>query len=59
MLPENQYPQICLNYIHHNPVKAGLVSKDIDWEFSSARDYANLRSNGIVKKELAKTYVDF
>ena len=59
MLPENQYPQICFNYIHHNPVKAGLVSKDIDWEFSSARDYANLRSNGIVKKELARTYVDF
>jgi len=58
MLPENQYPQICFNYIHHNPVKAGLVSKDIDWEFSSARDYANLRSNGIVKKELAKIYVD-
>jgi putative transposase len=59
MLPENQYPQICFNYIHHNPVKAGLVSKDIDWEFSSAQDYANLRSNGIVKKELARTYVDF
>ncbi len=59
MLPENQYPQICFNYIHHNPVKAGLVSKDIDWEFSSARDYSNLRSNGIVKKELARTYVDF
>ena len=59
MLPENQYPQICFNYIHYNPVKAGLVSKDIDWEFSSARDYANLRNNGIVKKELARTYVDF
>ncbi len=59
MLPENQYPQICFNYIHHNPVKAGLVSKDIDWEFSSARDYANLRNGDIVKKELARTYVDF
>ena len=59
MLPENQYPQICFNYIHHNPVKAGLVSKDIDWEFSSAQDYANLRNGGIVKKELARIYVDF
>jgi len=59
MLPENQYPQICFNYIHHNPVKAGLVSKDIDWEFSSAQDYANLRNGGIVKKELARIYIDF
>jgi len=59
MLPENQYPQVCFNYIHHNPVKAGLVRKDIDWEFSSARDYANLRNNSIVKKEVARTYVDF
>ena len=59
MLPENQYPQICFNYIHHNPVKAGLVRKDIDWEFSSARDYANLRSNGLVNKQVAEIYVDF
>ena len=59
MLPENQYPQVCFNYIHHNPVKAGLVSKDTDWEFSSARDYANLRSSSIIKKQLARTYVDF
>ena len=59
MLPENQYPQVCFNYIHNNPVKAGLVEKNTDWEFSSARDYANLRNNGIVKKELARTYVDF
>jgi len=59
MLPENQYAQVCFNYIHHNPVKAGLVKKDTDWEYSSARDYANLRSNGIINKQLAGTYVAF
>lgn len=59
MLPENQYPQICFNYIHSNPVKAGLVKKNIDWEFSSARDYANLRSSGIVNKTLASVYVHY
>lgn len=59
MLPENQYPQICFNYIHDNPVKAGLVKKNIDWEFSSARDYSNLRYNGIINKQVAESYVDF
>lgn len=59
MLPENQYPQVCFDYIHYNPVKAGLVEKVTDWEFSSARDYSNLRRNGIINKQIAKTYVDF
>jgi len=59
MLPESQYPQVCFNYIHDNPIKAGLVEKDTDWEFSSARDYSNLRYNGIVNKQVARSYVDF
>jgi len=58
MLPENQYPGICFQYIHHNPVKSGLVEKDTDWEFSSARDYANLRSKSIVRREITENYVD-
>ena len=33
--PEKEYPQICFNYIHNNPVKAGLVKNPEDWEFSS------------------------
>ncbi len=28
-----------LNYIHHNPVKSGLVQNAEDWQWSSARDY--------------------
>ena len=59
MLSENQYPQVCFNYIHHNPVKSGLVEKDTDWEFSSARDYANLKNKSIVKKKTARNYIDF
>ena len=34
-IPEYQYSQVCFNYIHLNPVKAGLVAKAEDWEFSS------------------------
>ena len=29
------YPFICFHYIHQNPMKAGLVSRLEDWEFSS------------------------
>jgi putative transposase len=28
-----------LNYIHHNPVKHGYVTKWQDWPFSSGREY--------------------
>ncbi len=28
-----------MNYIHHNPVRHGYVSKWQDWPFSSAREY--------------------
>jgi putative transposase len=28
-----------LDYMHHNPVKAGLVAREVDWVWSSARFY--------------------
>ncbi len=31
--------KIKIDYIHYNPVKAGLVSKMEDWKFSSYRNY--------------------
>lgn len=57
--PEQQYPQVCFNYIHQNPVKAKLVREAVDWEFSSARDYHNLRDGNLVNKEVARAYVKF
>ena len=51
--PEKEYPQVCFNYIHQNPVKAKLVKQETDWEFSSAQDYANIRKGTLVNKELA------
>jgi len=44
--------QICFSYIHNNAVKAGLVTKAIDWEFSSVRDIAELRSGSLINKYL-------
>lgn len=33
-----------VNYIHNNPVEAGLVDRAIDYLFSSAKDYAGFKS---------------
>jgi putative transposase len=37
-IPEKDYPQICFNYIHNNPVKASFVTMPEDWEFSSYKE---------------------
>ena len=57
--PEKQYPQVCFDYIHENPVVAGLVEKATDWEFSSAKDYAGLRDGTLINKKVAAEYVEF
>ncbi|ALO14596.1 Transposase [Salinivirga cyanobacteriivorans] len=57
--PKKEYPQACFNYIHQNPVKAGLVAKPEEWEFSSAKDYAGLRNGTLVNKSVALKYIDF
>jgi len=57
-LPEMQYPQVCFNYIHLNPVKARLVKKAEDLEFSSAGFYAGIRNEDIVNLEVAEKYID-
>jgi len=57
--PENQYPQVCFDYIHNNPVKAQITKKAEQWEFSSAIDYKNIRDGSLINKEEAKKYLDF
>lgn len=51
--PELEYPQICFDYIHQNPVKVGLVKNAVDWEFSSCRDYIGLRNGTLINKNVA------
>ncbi len=41
-----------INYIHNNPVKAGLVSEMTEWTYSSARNYY-LDDNSVI--EISKT----
>ena len=56
---QKTYLQACFNYIHQNLVKAGLVDKPENWEFSSAIDYADLRGGTLVNKIVAQRYVKF
>jgi len=50
----SDYPFICFNYIHQNPLVAGLVSKMENWEFSSFPDYAGFRNGDLCNQELAR-----
>ena len=38
----NQFMDSKINYIHENPVRAGIVEKSEDYLYSSARNYAGL-----------------
>jgi hypothetical protein len=38
-IEEDEYLLTVVRYIHQNPVKAGLVKKPADWQWSSCRDY--------------------
>ena len=44
-----------LNYVHFNPVRAGLVEKAQDYIYSSASNYVN--GKGLVEIELAENPV--
>lgn len=46
-----------LDYIHHNPVKRGLVNSPSEWKWSSFRHYA-LREVGAVEIESEWTAID-
>ncbi len=53
-MPEKEYPPVCWNYIHNNPVDANMVKRPEDWEFSSYRDYYGFRNGKMINKERAE-----
>jgi putative transposase len=53
---EKEYPQVCFDYIHNNPVKDGLVNSSDQWEFSSAMDYAGKRKGTLIDKDRATQF---
>jgi putative transposase len=47
-LSENQYPDVCYNYILNNPVKHGLVLNPWEWEYSSYIDIIGYRDMRLI-----------
>ncbi len=58
-IPEKEYPKLCFDYIHFNPVRAGLVKNPEDWEFSSYLDYYGGRDGKLVNKERALEFFQY
>ncbi len=44
LLYSNEFIRSKIEYIHNNPVKAGIVEKPEDYIYSSARNYASLKA---------------
>lgn len=57
--PQKLYPQACFNYIHNNPVKAGLVEDPCDWEYSSFKDYHGFRNGKLINRIIAAKYIEW
>jgi len=52
------YPAICFHYIHQNPLRAKLVTKMEDWEYSSFKDYAALRKGTLPEIAFCKEIIE-
>lgn len=52
------YPLRCFNYIHLNPLKAGLVKHLAQWEYSSYLCYIGNKSSDLIHPEIAKELID-
>jgi len=55
-IPEKEYPQVCFNYIHQNPVSANLVKLPEEWEFSSYADYCGIRNGKLINRARAAAF---
>ncbi len=54
----HSYPVVCMNYVHMNPVNAGLVMDPLDWPWSSYREIYELAPElNLVNLDLVKNVV--
>jgi putative transposase len=58
-IPGTDYAYQCFCYIHDNPENCGLVKRSIDWEYSSAKDYAGLRRGTLCNLEMGRRLMEF
>ena len=57
-MPGSDYAYACFCYIHDNAKAAGLVCRNIDYLYSSARDYAGLRKGSLCNLELGRALME-
>ena len=57
-LEAKDYAFVCFHYIHQNPLRAKLVSRLENWDFSSYLDYAGFRTGTLCIKEMAYQLLD-
>lgn len=57
--PSEDYSLTVFHYIHQNPVRAGLVDRMEDWEFSSFNEYIGKGKFCLCEKEMAASLLDF
>jgi hypothetical protein len=55
LLEGNQHPLICFHYIHQNPLRAKLVKKMEDWQYSSFKDYCSWKSTAFCNIDRAES----
>jgi putative transposase len=55
---KNNMAVTVFHYIHQNPMKAGLVSKMEDWDYSSFKEYIGKGSKNLCDKKLAQECLD-
>lgn len=56
---KGNYGLTAFNYIHQNPMAAGIVAEMQQWLFSSYQDYAGLRNGTLCNRPLAAQLLDF
>jgi putative transposase len=56
---QGNYGLTVFNYIHQNPVAAGIAAAMESWSFSSYQDYAELRNGTLCNRPLAAQLLDF
>jgi putative transposase len=56
---QSVYALNCFHYIHQNPLKAGLVKKMEDWEFSSFREFSKGIPDGIINQKRVQEIIGF
>jgi putative transposase len=56
-ITELSYVQVCFEYIHQNPVKAGLVNKPEEWEFSSYKNIIGTRNGQLINRKRIKAFI--